>query len=116
MGSVYYGVRRSDQLPVALKFFGYTHRAPSEESIREEIRVMMALRNVDGVVHLHGTFLDSATGYIEGKRFPIPCPVLVMDFLEGFHPPPHSLILTHASKVGIFVIESCRCQQFRKVI
>jgi serine/threonine protein kinase len=86
MGSVYYGVRRSDQVPVALKFFGYTHRAPSEESIREEIRVMMALKNVDGVVHLHGTFLDSATGYIEGKRFPVPRPVLVMDFLEGYLP------------------------------
>jgi hypothetical protein len=83
MGTVYYGVRKIDAVPVALKFFGYTRLAPSEESIREEIRVMMDLKNVDGVVHLHGTFLDSPAGYIRGKKFPSPRPVLVMDFLEG---------------------------------
>jgi serine/threonine protein kinase len=84
MGTVYHGVRKSDGVPVALKFFGYTRRAPSDENIREEIRVMMELRNVDGVVHLHGTFLDSQDGYIRGKKFPTPRPVLVMDFLEGW--------------------------------
>ena len=83
MGSVYYGIRNSDGVPVALKLFGYSSKTPSEESVLSEIKVMWAIRNVDGVVRLYGTFLDSPTGYVEGKVLQVPRPILVMEYLGG---------------------------------
>lgn len=85
MGSVYYGIRKSDNIPVALKLFGYTSRTPNEDSIIHEVKVMWTLRNVDGIVRLHGTFLDSPSGYVEGKILHVPRPILVMEYLAGLY-------------------------------
>ncbi|CAE7838641.1 Nuak2, partial [Symbiodinium microadriaticum] len=35
------------------------------------------------IVEIHGTFIDTPTGCIPGKRFPSVHPVIVMDYLTG---------------------------------
>lgn len=53
MGVVYAGVNASGE-KIACKLFGYNDsRAPDEQAIQKEIKLLMALQGVDGVVKLH---------------------------------------------------------------
>ena len=86
MGSVYYGIRKSDQFKVAFKFFGYDEKCPDMEAIQLEISALTALRGLEGVISLIGTFLDSASGFLGKKAYkiwPKKYPILVMPLLEG---------------------------------
>jgi serine/threonine protein kinase len=47
-GKVYSALRRSDNKPVALKFFGYTLQSPVISSINSEVMLMMSLIGVHG--------------------------------------------------------------------
>jgi serine/threonine protein kinase len=51
-GKVYSAVRRSDNKPVALKFFGYTSQSPVISSINSEVMLMMSLIGVHGALTL----------------------------------------------------------------
>jgi hypothetical protein len=86
MGAVYCATRRSDQLKVALKFFGYDEKCPDMDSIQLEVAALTALRGLDGVVPLLGTFPDTANGILGKKGYkiwPKSYPVLAMPLLEG---------------------------------
>jgi hypothetical protein len=86
MGAVYRATRRSDQLKVALKFFGYDEKCPDMDSIQQEVTALTALRGLDGVVPLLGTFPDTANGILGKKGYkiwPKSYPVLAMPLLEG---------------------------------
>lgn len=86
MGAVYRGTRKVDQLKVALKFFGYDEKCPDMDSIQLEVAGLTALRGLDGVVPLIGTFMDTASGILGKKSYkiwPKRYPVLVMPLLEG---------------------------------
>jgi serine/threonine protein kinase len=49
-GKVYLALRRSDLKIIALKFFGYTNRAPELSAINHEVGLMMSLIGVPGMV------------------------------------------------------------------
>lgn len=84
MGKVFCANRKVDNQLVGLKFFGYCGQQPSLKSIQSEIDIMVSLRGLPGTLHIHGIFMDSITGYIEGKRYQnAGYPVIVMDFLQG---------------------------------
>jgi serine/threonine protein kinase len=86
MGSVYRGTRKADGLKIALKFFGYDEKCPDMDSIQLEVTALTALRGLDGVVSLIGTFPDSPNGILGKKAYkiwPKSYPVLVMPLLEG---------------------------------
>jgi len=83
MGKVYSGMCRSTGNRVALKFFGYTLQTPTENDIINEIQVMSLLAGTDGIVQLYGVFMDTSEGYIDGKHFKEPHPVIVMELVEG---------------------------------
>jgi serine/threonine protein kinase len=83
MGRVYSGLRKSDNKPIALKFFGYTKRTQSEREILREINLMQALVGINGVVQLLGVFFDTSEGLIPGKLSFEKFPVVVMELLAG---------------------------------
>lgn len=86
MGSVYSGIRKLDLLKVAFKFFGYDEKCPDMDTIQLEISALSALRGLNGVVSLLGTFDDTAKGLLGKKAYKIwakKYPVLVMPLLEG---------------------------------
>jgi calcium-dependent protein kinase len=83
-GTVYKGVRKHDQLKVALKFFGYTENKPFEQEIDMEIRLMLSLNGFDGCVNLYGIFKDTVTGLVAHKKFPTRAyKVMVLELCEG---------------------------------
>lgn len=78
----------------AMKFFGYSKNEPNHIKINEEVDLMWSLRNISqGVLKLHGTFLDIQTGYVTNtpkeminsklitinKHYKNVYPVIVMD-------------------------------------
>jgi serine/threonine protein kinase len=86
MGSVYRGTRKADGLKIALKFFGYDEKCPDMDSIQLEVTALTALRGLDGVVSLIGSFPDTANGILGKKAYkiwPKSYPILVMPLLEG---------------------------------
>ena len=83
MGKVYKGTRKADNSVVAMKFFGYTAKTPDVNDEYEEINLMTALRGIKGMVQLEGVFMDPAEGILDGKRFPVALPVIVMEHLGG---------------------------------
>lgn len=108
-GHVYRGVRRSDNKCVALKFFGYTNRAPSLIDINNEIVLMFSLVGVEGtrrvmftalllshslflitspltgVVQIESIFFDLPYGLMPNKTkaLQVSYPVIVMEDLKG---------------------------------
>ena len=48
---------------VAMKFFGYTRKAPRKVDIVKEIGLMKDLNGAVGVIRLIGTINDSPSGY-----------------------------------------------------
>lgn len=83
-GTVYSATDRSGK-KVAMKFFGYTVRAPILEEINKEIDLMASLSGIPGVVQLEGVFQDTAQGLVPNKavHFQQPYPVIVMEMVEG---------------------------------
>lgn len=85
-GTVFSAQRISDGKRFAMKFFGYTSNRPNMAEIEKEIRLMVSLRGVDGVVQLEGVFSDTAMGYMPNKnrRFQDRgYPVIVMEMIDG---------------------------------
>ena len=85
-GTVFSAQRISDGKKFAMKFFGYTSNRPNITEIEKEIRLMVSLRGVEGVVQLEGVFSDSAMGYMpnKNKRFQDRgYPVIVMEMIDG---------------------------------
>jgi serine/threonine protein kinase len=56
-GKVYLALRRSDLKIIALKFFGYTNRAPELSAINHEVGLMMSLIGVPGWLPFSASFL-----------------------------------------------------------
>lgn len=83
VGRVYRGVRKVDKRPVALKMFGYTPRIPTEAEVNKEIRHMMALGEVPGIIQCLGLFRDTAVGLVPGKLCTTQFPVIAMELVEG---------------------------------
>lgn len=83
-GTVYSATDKSGKR-VAMKFFGYTQRAPILEEINKEIALMASLSGIPGVVQLEGVFEDTARGLVPNKvaHFQQPYPVIVMEMVEG---------------------------------
>lgn len=65
------------------QFFGYLGRPPKLDDIHAEIELMKKLDGIDGMVQMHGVFMDSAAGVIPGKLNPYILPVIIMELLEG---------------------------------
>jgi len=83
-GKVYVGTEKSTGQKFALKFFGYTGRHPKLKEINEEIDLMANLHGIDGMVQMHGVFMDTAAGIIPGKMATaFALPVIIMELLEG---------------------------------
>mmetsp|Transcript_1845 Transcript_1845/g.2928 ORF Transcript_1845/g.2928 Transcript_1845/m.2928 type:complete len:460 (+) Transcript_1845:108-1487(+) len=84
-GTVYQGVRKSDNKSVALKFFGYGNRAPDISDINNEIVLMFTLAGVEGVIQIESIFYDSPLGLLPNKQkaLQISYPVIVMESLTG---------------------------------
>jgi serine/threonine protein kinase/Ca2+-binding EF-hand superfamily protein len=83
MGKVFAAVRKTDGKKVAMKFFGYTTRAPHEADMEKEIQLLLSLRGIEGIVQLEGVFLDTVDGMLPGKKFKGEFPVIVMEMIEG---------------------------------
>ena len=83
MGRVYSGIRKSDRMKIALKFFGYTKRTQTEKEIVREVNLMQSLVGIPGVVQLLGIFYDTEQGLIAGKLVFDRFPVVVMELLSG---------------------------------
>lgn len=82
-GKVYVGRDNETEKLYALKFFGYTTRRPKLKEIDAEIDLMKSLEGIEGMVQMHGVFMDSQMGCIPGKTLNIELPVIVMELLEG---------------------------------
>jgi serine/threonine protein kinase len=86
-GIIIGGIRRSDKLPVALKFFGYIDVEPDINSLYREIDHMYLLRHIPEVVRIIGVFNDTNSGLIsstfESKQFLRRYPVIAMERVEG---------------------------------
>lgn len=66
MGIVHAGLDRRSKSFVALKFFGYFEKRPRKEDIEREICFMTAMSGIAGVAQIHGVFMDTPSGLIEG--------------------------------------------------
>lgn len=67
-----------------MQFFGYTGRNPKIKEINAEIELMKNLEGIDGMVQMHGVFMDTAAGIIPGKLVTASSlPVIIMELLEG---------------------------------
>jgi serine/threonine protein kinase len=84
-GTVHEAVKRATHQRVAMKFFGYTQRAPVMAEIHKEIDLMASLSGIGGVVQLEGIFYDTPGGMVPDKnpRFLQSYPVIVMEMVEG---------------------------------
>lgn len=86
MGTVYAGICVSNRKFVAMKFFGYAERKPREVEIHREISLLMAVQGIQGMVQIHGVFMDTAKGRVGAKgekKWPQEYPVIVMEYLDG---------------------------------
>ena len=83
MGKVFAAVNKTTGKRVAMKFFGYTERAPSFADMEKEIQLLISLKGIDGIVQLEGVFLDTVNGMLPGKRHRGEFPVIVMEMIEG---------------------------------
>lgn len=66
MGIVHAGIEKQNKKFVALKFFGYFDKQPRKEDIESEICFMTAMKGLHGAVQIHGIFMDTASGMING--------------------------------------------------
>lgn len=78
-------VGKSKKKKVALKFFGYTDRAPEISDVHNEIMLMMAMVGVEGVIQIQSFFYDSPLGMMPNKQraLQVSYPVIVMEHLAG---------------------------------
>ena len=53
------------------------------KEIDAEIDLMKSLEGIDGMVQMHGVFMDTQMGVIPGKMMRNELPVIVMELLEG---------------------------------
>ena len=84
-GKIFAGKDKRSGAKVALKFFGYTVYRPTTVEVKVELRRMLALRDIAGIVHTYGHFMDTANGLAPGKVHKMAYPVIVMEYLEGGH-------------------------------
>lgn len=89
-GTVYSAYRKSDNMPVAIKFFGYEHGQSRWEWLYHEMVNLFRLKKVNGIVSIVGVFFDTPSGYLteiasdrRNKIFKQPFPVIVMERLDG---------------------------------
>jgi serine/threonine protein kinase len=82
MGIVYSGTNPAQE-KIACKLFGYNNQKPDDDSIRREINLLLALQGIEGVVKMHGIFMDSEKGVVKGKHYPFEYPAIVMEYLGG---------------------------------
>lgn len=82
-GTVFRAINKHNGEKSAFKFFGYTENNPLEDEIDDEIKLMMSLRGIKGVIQLKGVFKDSKTGLVEDKKFLHPYKVISMELAEG---------------------------------
>lgn len=83
-GKIFVGLRKSDGLEVALKFFGYVRGwEVDEKEIRDEMETMSSMNHIESVIRIYGYFMDSEAGFIPRKLHMKSFPVIVMELMRG---------------------------------
>jgi serine/threonine protein kinase len=75
----------SHYLPYSLLASSYTANKPLLKDIQRELKVMLEVNGVSGVVQTFGHFMDTVDGIIPDKTFKERYLVIVMELLEGGH-------------------------------
>lgn len=74
--------RQSDNISVALKFFGYSQAVPDIVFINNEIMLMTALLGVPGVIQLESIIYDSEQGFMQNKIHLQSYPIIAMEMVR----------------------------------